>query len=273
MMLRFIRTLKYYWYRGRISKHARSNAFHHLPDLKKQAINETLGPPRGGPTDLVTTRPEPDLSREKAAMHEVCQRLSDHWWWPAMPFFILLLLFISWRADTRLFLLTGWPTTDAMLFGFMLTVLVLLATWGLLHVWEMPYDGTSRRTQLLTLAALGYALLICCIVAIRIGQADPNEPWSVRWGSSGLILAATIGPCLWLELLARRFSIVAPLLHRRSYLNKIITTATTSVQLERRERAQHAREEEEYVFLVSRLEDYYDIEYEKYTLRYSVKAE
>jgi hypothetical protein len=259
------RTLKFLWYRWRISSHAKANSFHHLKDRQQQSVIALLGPPPGGPTELATDRTTVDVTKERTELHDVGQRLSPYWWWPLSIPLAALLGFISWRADTRLFTLTGWPPADAMLLGLMLSVLALLVTWALVRAWQLPYDGTNRRAWRLAAVLAAYSFLVASILAIRIGQGDPNEPWYVRLGSAGLILAATIGPSFALELLLRRLFEIAPLLHRRRYLKKAINDGVVVRDVEHR--ASLAQRTDEWHHLASRLESVYEIEYEKYTMR------
>jgi|SRR5579872_684256 len=255
--------LKFLWFRSQVTKAARANAFHHLTGRGEQVIMSVLGPPPAGPTQLLT--PTPDVSREQSRFREVCHQLAVYWWWPCAPILILGLLAITWRADVRLFLITGWPTVDALLFGAMLTTLAVLLTWAFRKVWHRPYDGTGSRTRALVLVSIAYFALIASIVAIRIGQGDPNEPWYVRAGSAGLTVAATVGPAVALELLASQLFIVAPLLQQRSALQKTINAA---IQVDG-ERHTLAQRTDEWQYLSNRLSPLYEIEYERYTLRYT----
>lgn len=206
-------------------------------------------------------------------LQDVGRKLSPFWWWPFIPLCFLGLGFISWRANTRLFTLTGWPSTDAMLLGMMLTVIEVLLAWGVVRAWHLVYDGTSRRTRRLVMAIGAYALLVASILAIRIGQADPNEPWYVRLGSAGLILAATIGPSFAMELLAGKLFEIAPLLHRRIYLRKTINDVKAPVVRVAHQREVLAQQTEDWHRMATRLQSVYELDYERYTLRQTVNTE
>lgn len=264
--------LKFLWYRWRISSEAKANAYHQLTNHKDQSVIALLGPPPGGPTELAADRPPIDVASEQEELQDVGKRLAPYWWWPAGILFAAILGFISWRADTRLFTQTGWPPGDAMLLGLMLSVLVLLITWALMRTWQLAYDGTGRRARRLTFVITAYAVLVASILAIRIGQG-PNEPWYVRLGSAGLILAATIGPSFALELLLSRLFDLAPLLHRRSHLRKAISDKTSFVVRDVENRELLAERTDEWQHLATQLGSVYEIEYEKYTMRHSVHHE
>jgi hypothetical protein len=265
--------LKFLWYRWRISNQAKANAYHYLTGRGEQAVIALLGPAPALPGDFATEVHSADVTKERAELQEVGRKLAPHWWWPLALLFIPGLAFISWRADTRLFTLTGWPPADAMLLGLMLTVLAVLLAWALMRAWHLPYDGTSRRTRRLALTISAYVVLVGSILAIRLGQADPNEPWYVRLGSSGLILAATIGPSFALELLLRKLFEIAPLLHRRMYLRRTINDATGAVVRVAHQREVLARRTEEWHHLATRLQSVYDVDYERYTLHQTVSSE
>src|SRR5262249_48120171 len=105
------------------------------------------------------------------------------------------------------------------------------------------------------------------IVAIRIGQGDPNEAWYVRLGSAGLIVAATLGPAALLEKLLRTAIAIAPALQERLGLRREITNEERRVASMHASRYRSAQQTEEWVYFTSRLEPYYIAEYEKAVVR------
>jgi hypothetical protein len=63
------RSLKFLWYRWRISTQARANAYHYLTGRGEQAVVALLGPPPALPADLVSDQPTTvDISAEQAEL-------------------------------------------------------------------------------------------------------------------------------------------------------------------------------------------------------------
>lgn len=253
----------------RVRRHAEANAYHGLEGQAGQVLAAEHGTPAAGPTELFADETPPDTTRAQATVNELGEALAPYAWYPLIPILLVFFGFIGWRGSTRLFLASGFPATDAMLLGVMLESFNVFLVWLLHQAWLRPYDGTSRRTVHLTLLTIVYLLLIGCMVALRLGQADPNEPIFLRLANAGLIVASVVGPAFAIEILARIGYRIAPLLYRRNRAARIIRQAEGAHRRNLAQREDLARRTALWSEQATKLENLYEMEYAKAAKRFA----
>lgn len=254
----------------RVRGHARSNAFHQLPNQGRKVIAAMHGNPVADPAQLMTPIVVPDTTTERATVAELGEQLAAYSWVPiALPFALLFFGWIGWRGSSRLFLASGFPSTDAMLLGAMLESFNVFLVWLLHQAWLRPYDGTSRRAIHLALLSTIYLCLVGCMVALRLGQADPNEPLMLRLANAGLIVASVVGPAFAIEVLGRIGYRIAPLLYRRKRATAVIRRAEEAQHREIVRREELVAHNARWTDNASRLESIYEIEYAKSSTRFA----
>src|SRR5207248_11798974 len=155
------------------------------------------------------------------------------------------------------------------LLGGMLECFNIFLVWLLHQAWLRPYDGTSRRTVHLTFLTMLYVALIGCIVALRLGQADPNESFILRLANAGLLVLSVTGPAFAIETLGRLAYRVAPLLYRRNRAMAVIRRVEEAQQREIARRKEVAALHAHRTDNASRLERLYEIEYSKAEIRFA----
>ena len=253
----------------RVKSHARSDAFHQIQSQGSRVITAVHGTPLADPTQLLAPVPIADTTKEQAVVAELGEQLAAYAWAPLLPIFIIFFGWIGWRGSSRLFLFSGFPAMDAMLLGAMLESFNVFLVWLLHQAWLRPYDGTSRRTIHLTLLTIIYLALVGCMVALRLGQADPNEPFLLRLANAGLIVASVVGPAFAIEVLGRIGYRIAPLIYRRNRAARVIRRAEAAQQREVAKREELAGQSARWTDNASRLERLYEIEYTKSSTRFA----
>ena len=253
----------------RVKAHAQADAFHQTPSQAGRVVTAVHGTPIADPTQLLAPVPTADTSKEQTVVAELGEQLAAYAWAPLIPIFIIFFGLIGWRGSARLFLASGFPSTDAMLLGAMLESFNVFLVWLLHQAWLRPYDGTSRRTIHLTLLTIVYLALVGCMVALRLGQADPNEPFLLRLANAGLIVASVVGPAFAIEVLGRIGYRIAPLIYRRNRAARVIRQAEAAHQREITKREELAAQSVRWTDNASRLERLYEIEYTKASTRFA----
>jgi hypothetical protein len=260
---------RYKYTEFRVRGHARSDAFHGTgsqPSLVVEAVN---GNPITDPAHLIEPTPVQDTSKEQAIVAEVGEQIARYPWAQLIPLPVLVFLWMGWRGSTKVFVLSGFPPVDAMLLGGMLECFNIFLVWLLHQAWLRPYDGTSRRTVHLTFLTMLYVALIGCIVALRLGQADPNEPFVLRLANSGLLVLSVTGPAFAIEMLGRIAYRVAPLLYRRNRATAVIRRAEEAHQRQLAQREALIAQNARWTDNASRLHRVYEIEYTKASTRFA----